>query len=82
MLYFMVPVLIFPGRIIKGVEVISALTFGSLVGLFFFLVSAIGLFLDRGRRVLYIVSLSIIALYLSGVLLSWAYIEHLDFLLR
>ena len=82
LLYFIVPMLIFPARIVKGVEVISALTLGPLVGLFFFLVSTIGLFLDRGRQVLYIVSMSIIVLYFFGVFLSWAYIEHLDFLLR
>ena len=82
LLYFTVPILIFPSRIIKGVEVVSALTLGILVGFFFFLVSTIGLFLDRGRRSLYIVSMAIIVLYLSGAFLSWAYIEHLDFLLR
>jgi hypothetical protein len=82
LLYFIVPMVIFPGRIIKDVQVISALTLGPLVGLFFFLVNITGLFLDRGRRTLYIVSISIIVIYFAGTLLAWAYIEHLDFLLR
>ena len=82
LLYFIVPMFIFPGQVIKDIQVISALTLGSLVGLFFCLVSSVGLFMDRRRRTLYIVSMSIMGLYLSGVFLSWAYIEHLDFLLR
>jgi len=82
LLYFIVPMLIFPGRVIKDVEIISALTLGLLVGLFFLLVNLLGLFLDRERRVLYIASVSVIAVYFSGAFVSWSYIEHLDFLLR
>ena len=81
-LYFTVPLIVFPGRIVKGAQVISALTLGPVVGLFFFLVSTIGLFLDKGRRALYITTMSVMALYLIAVILSWAYIEYLGFLLR
>ena len=81
-LYFVVPMIIFPGQVIKDIQVISSLTLGPLVGLFFGLVSLTGLFLDRTRRPLYLVSLAVIVLYLAGVILSWAYIEQLDFLLR
>ena len=82
MLYFIVPIIIFPGRIVKDVEVISALTLGPVVGLFFLLVSLLGMFLDRERRIAYVVSVSLIAIYLTGVTYSWLYLEQLDFLLR
>jgi drug/metabolite transporter (DMT)-like permease len=82
LLYFMVPMLIFPGRVIKDIEVISALTLGLLLGLFFLLVSVLGLFLDRKRRARYIASASVIAVYFLCAFVSWSYIEHLDFLLR
>jgi hypothetical protein len=82
LLYFIVPIIIFPGRIIKNVEVISALTFGTVIGLFFLLVSLLGLFLDKERRVVYVVSILFVVIYLTGVTYSWLYLERLDFLLR
>lgn len=82
LLYFIVPAIIFPGRIIKDVEIISALTLGLPVGFFFLLVNLIGLFTDRKRRTVYIISLSVIAVYFTGALMAWSCIERLDFLLR
>ena len=82
LMYFIVPILIFPGQVIKDIEVISALTLGLFVGLFFLIVNVIGLFLDRSRRVLYILLSLVIIIYFTWAIISWAYIEHMDYLLR
>jgi hypothetical protein len=74
--------LIFPGAVVKDIEVISALTLGLPMGLFLLLVSSVGLFLDRRRRALYIASASVVAIYFLAAVISWSYIEHLVFLLR
>ena len=82
LLYFIVPILLFPSRVIKDVEIISALTLGLLVGFFFLMVSIMGLFADKRRRGVYIVSLSVIGVYFSAAVVAWSCIERLGFLLR
>jgi len=82
LLYFIVPVILFPTRVIADVETISALTLGLLVGVFFLLVNCIGLILDKSRRVLYISMLSVLAVYFIWAVVSWAFIERMDYLLR
>jgi hypothetical protein len=80
--YFIVPAILFPSRFIKDIEVISALTLGLLPGVFFLLVNVLGLVVDRTRRILHVSMLSVIAVYFLWVLVSWAFIEHMDYLLR
>lgn len=82
LLYYIVPAIIFPAMVVKDIEIISALTLGIVVGMFFLLVNMIGLFVDKARRVMYIIMASIIIIYFSWALISWAYIEHMDYLLR
>ena len=82
LMYFIVPAIIFPGKVIKDIEVISALSLGLLVGVFFGLVNVLGLFLDRPRRVLYKTILIFITLYFVWALVSWSFIEKMDYLLR
>jgi len=82
LLYFIVPWFLFPRRVIVDIEIISALTLGILVGAFLLLVALLGLFLDRTRRIVYVATLSGIAVYFSWALVSWAFIEHMDYLLR
>ena len=82
LLYFIVPIFLFPGRLIKDVEIISALSLGLAVGLFFLLVNIIGLLIDRKRRTVYIISLSIIGVYFTGALVAWSRLEHLVSLLN
>jgi len=81
-LYFIVPALIFPGRLVMDIEVISALSLGIIVCVFFLLVNILGWFLDRGRRVLYASLISLMALYFIWVIISWSFIERMDYLLR
>ena len=80
--FFIVPVFIFPGAYILHIELISALTLGLVVGLFFLLVNICGLFIDKLRRLLYIVMIIFIALWFLWAIVSWLYIEHMDYILR
>jgi hypothetical protein len=82
MAYFVVPIFIFPPGYILHIEIISALTLGLVVGLFFLLVNIYGLFLDIGRRPLYVSMLVVIGLWFLWATISWTYIEHMDYLLR
>ena len=82
LMYFIVPLMIFPGKVIKDVEIVSALTLGTVVGMFFGLTNIAGLILDKSRRILYVIMLSIIAAYLAWVIVSWVLIERMDYLLR
>jgi hypothetical protein len=82
LMYFIVPILLFPGRAIVSIEVISALTIGLLVGMFLLLVSILGFFQDKARRVLYSVTMGAMVLYFIWAAVSWAYIEQMDYLLR
>ena len=81
-LYFIVPVLIFPGRLAMDIEVISALSLGVIVCVFFLLVNILGWFLDRGRRILYGSLISLMVVYFIWVIISWSFIERMDYLLR
>ena len=82
LMYFIVPMLIFPRHIIKDVEIISALTLGLVVGMFFLLTSVLGIVLDRQRRSFYLFSASAMGVYMLAALIAWSNIEHLDLLLR
>ena len=82
LLYFIVPLLLFRNRAVVSVEVVSALTLGLAVGGFFLIVSILGLVLDKARRMLYAAMCALVALYFLWAVVSWAYIEHMDYLLR
>ena len=80
--YFIVPAFIFPGRFLLHIELISALTLGLVVGLFFLLVNVCGLYIDKGRRTLYITMVSLVGLWFLWAIITWTYIEHMDYILR
>ena len=82
LLYFTVPLVVFPSKVAFDVNIVSALTLGILVGGFFMIVNFIGLYLDTSRRVLHVIILSLIAGYFVWVAVSWAYIDRMDYLLR
>jgi len=80
--FFTVPALVFPVRYVMSIEIISALTLGLPLAVFFGSVSVCGLFLDRNRRLLYAASLSVAALWLIWAAVSWSYIDRMAYLLR
>ena len=78
--FVVVPVFLFPAEYLLTLEILSALTFALVVGIFVFLVSIAGLLLDTVRRKLYIVSITVIGLWFIWAGVSWTYIEHMDYL--
>ncbi len=80
--FFLVPALVFPSGFILHIEIISALTLGLVVALFFLLVNLCGFCIDKSRRLLYVSMLIIIGLWFLWAAISWLYIERMDYLLR
>ncbi|MFH1373539.1 MAG: hypothetical protein ABII79_07085 [bacterium] len=80
--FFIVPAFVFPIGLVLHIEIISALTLGLVVALFFLLVNVCGLYIDKSRRPLYVTMLIIIGLWFLWAVISWSYIERMDYLLR
>jgi hypothetical protein len=81
-MYFLVPALQLPSRMVFHIELISALTLGNVVVMFFLLVNVGGIIIDRERRSLYTGLLVFVCLWLGLVALTWARLERWEFLLR
>ena len=80
--FFIVPAFIFPGKILLHIELISALTLGLVVALFFLLVNVSGFFIDKSRRLLYLALIIFVCLWFLWATISWSYIEHMDYILK
>ena len=80
--FFAVPALIVPSRYVLHILIIAALTLGLIVALFFLMVNIFGVFMDKIRRPLYISLIIFSLLWLLWALISWSYIEHMDYILR
>ena len=80
-MYYLVPALQFPPRYVFHIELISALTLGNVVMVFFLLVNIGGIIIDRERRSLYLGLLVFACLWLGLVVMTWANMERWDFLL-
>ncbi len=80
--FFIVPAFVFHGGFVLHIEIISALTLGLVVGLFFLLVNVCGFYIDKSRRLLYLVMIIFIGLWFLWATISWLYIEHMDYILR
>ena len=81
-MFFIVPVFIFPARVITYLEILAAMTLGVIFALFFLGVNIYGYFIDKGRRWLYLSLAVILSLWIVWAAVSWAYIEHMDYLLK
>lgn len=80
--FFIVPAFIFPGGFVLHIEIISALTLGLVVALFYLLANVCGFYIDKNRRILYLVMIIFVGLWFVWAIISWSYIEHMDYLLR
>jgi hypothetical protein len=80
--FFMVPAFVFPGKFVLHIEFISALTLGLVVAQFYLLVNICGLFVDKSRRLLYLLMIIFVGLLFLWAAISWSYIEHMDYILR
>jgi len=80
--FFLVPSLMVPLRILIYLEIIAALTVGVLFALFFLGINIYGLFVDKRRKKLYIGIIIFLTAWILWAIVSWLYIEHMDYLLR
>ena len=81
---FVFPRIVFPipMKIIFSLEILAALTVGMLFALFFLGVNIYGLFVDKQRKSLYIIMLILMSSWLLWAVISWKYIQYMDYLLR
>lgn len=81
---FIFPIVVFhiPIEIIFYLEMLAALTVGVLFALFFLGVNVYGLYVDRYRKPLYIVMIVIMSAWILWAVISWTYIEYMDYLLN
>ncbi|MFC1530091.1 hypothetical protein ACFL6R_05175 [Gemmatimonadota bacterium] len=82
LLYYLVPALLFPSHLVLQIEVISALTLGNVVMVFYLLVNTWGVIIDRERRPLYTGLLVFLCLWFVLVVITWGKLERWEFLLR
>ena len=80
--FFAVPAIIYPAFIIVSMEIMAALTVGVLFALFSLIVNLCGLLIDTNRKPLYITMSVIMGGWILWATITWAYIEHMDYLLR
>ena len=81
---FVFPIIVFPVpmKIIFSLEILAALTVGMLFALFFLGINIYGLFVDKQRKPLYIIMLILMSCWLLWAVISWKYIQYMDYLLR
>jgi hypothetical protein len=81
---FIFPIVVFPIplKIILSLELLAALTVGVLFALFFLGINIYGLFADKYRKRLYIVMIVLMSAWVLWAVISWKYIEYMDYLLR
>ena len=82
LVFFMIPVFIYPAEYLLYLEILAALTLGLIFGLYFLGVNIYGFFVDRSRRVFYTVFIVLIGLWTAWAVISWLFIERMDYLLR
>ena len=80
--FFLVPSLMVPLRILIYLEILAALTVGVLFAFFFLGINIYGLIVDKRRKKLYIVIIIFLTAWILWAFISWLYIEHMDYLLR
>ena len=81
LVFFMIPIFLVPIEYVLYIEILSALTLGLIFGLFFLGVNIYGLFVDKRRRKLYVVIIILVCVWIVWSVISWLYIEHMDYLL-
>ena len=79
---FLGPSFMVPLKILPYLEILGALTVGVLFASFFLGVNIYGLFADKRRKWLYIIMILLMSAWILWAVISWMYIEHMDYLLR
>ena len=79
---FLVPSLMVPLRLLPYLEILAALTVGVLFALYFLGVNIYGFFVDKQRKRLYVALIVLLSSWILWAVISWAYIERMDYLLQ
>ena len=61
---FLIPVLIFPGKVLLPLQLLNALTVALVVGIHSLAVNLLGLYFDKERRVLYLIIIAALSLWM------------------
>ena len=72
----------FPVHVIFRLELLGMLTVGVLFAFFFLGISIYGFITDKRRRRLYISTIVLMTVWLLWSVISWTYIENMDYLLH
>jgi hypothetical protein len=75
------PLLIYPAQIAFYMEILAILTVGLLFCLYFLIVNIYGLLIDKSRKPVYMILTILMGGWLIWAIVSWLYIEHMDYLL-
>jgi len=82
LVFFTVPILIYPAKLLLYGLILAALTVGVIFALFFLFVNIYGLFVDKNRKPLYIIMVILMSGWITWSVISWLWIEHMDYILR
>ena len=82
LILLLVPMLMVPLRFLPYLEVLAVLTVGVLFAAYFLSVNIIGFFIDKQRKRLYMLMIVLMSSWILWAVISWAYIEHMDYLLH
>jgi hypothetical protein len=77
---FIFPIILFPIQVLLYIEILIALTVGLLFGLYFLGVNIYGIFIDKSRLSLYLGIIIFISVWTIWTIITWLYIEHMDYL--
>ena len=82
--FLIFPILVFPipFNIIIYLEIVAALTVGVLFALYFLGVNIYGIFADKHRKRLYVVLIILMSAWIIWAIISWKYIQYMDYLLK
>lgn len=82
LVFFIVPAFIYRAELLVYAEILAAMTLGLIFALFFLVVNVYGLFVDKSRRRLYVSIIVLVTAWVAWSIISWSYIEYMDYLLR
>ena len=77
---FLFPIILFPIQALFNIEILIALTGGLLIGIYFLGVNIYGTIIDKRRRPVYVVIIAFVCMWTIWSIITWLYIEHMDYL--
>ena len=81
---FIFPIVMFsiPMKIILSLEILAALTVGVLFSIFFLGVNIYCFYIDKRRKQLYVTMIVLMSVWILWAVISWKYIQYMDYLLN